>query len=308
MTTRVISVNDGPRLTVSQMVKAPTVIPRRIISLTQNQFIGELILRPAQPNDSGVVVYEESTPVFADGDPSIVDEFGEIPIVTGRVGQQKAAMSVKRAFGLKISQEMVNRNNVDRVNTQVKQIKNTMKRAWDKAALAVIMGNPSVPTMNAGGHWINTYTGIRTDLATAAQTVGSQHTTDDADNYFGFEADTLVLPWSFQYSVFLNNDDINKVFVQSPLASENPQYKGVAPKQFFNFDVIYSREFESLYPGQALALERGTVGGISDERPLWSTPLYEEKRSAETWRSDTGRQSAMFCDQPKAAIIINNVA
>lgn len=308
MATKVVSVNDGPRLTVSQLVKQPTVIPRRIISLTQGQFVGELLLRKVQNNDSGVVVFNDSTPLFADADPSIVDEFGEIPVVTGRLGQQRSAISVKRAFGLKISQEMVNRNNVDRVNTQVKQIKNTMIRAWDKAALAVLMGNPSVPSVNAVGVWNAAYTNTRKDISAAAKTVAAASVTGDTDNYFGFQADTLVLPWSFQFDVFPLNDDVAKVYVQSPLAIENPQYKGVAPRQYFGFDLIFSREFESLYPTKALALERGTVGGISDERPLWSTPLYEEKKSAETWRSDTGRQSAMFMDQPKAACIINGVA
>ena len=49
-----------------------------------------------------------------------------------------------------------------------------------------------------------------------------------------------------------------------------------------------------------------TVGGIGDERPLRSTPMYEDP-NRESWRSNTVRQSAIVIDQPKAACLIENV-
>ena len=44
-TQKVVSVQDGPRVTVASMVKNPTVIPARIISDLQQQFIVDALLR-----------------------------------------------------------------------------------------------------------------------------------------------------------------------------------------------------------------------------------------------------------------------
>src|SRR4051812_28516594 len=132
-TQRIVSVQDGPRLTVSQMVKSPTLIPKRIISNLQQEFIVDSLLRRLPATESGAYVYDESTPLFADGDAAIVEEFGEIPTISGRVGARKVALTVKRALAMLVSQEMVNRNNADRVNTQITQIRNTMVRTWETA-------------------------------------------------------------------------------------------------------------------------------------------------------------------------------
>ena len=105
----VIGVADGPRLTVSQLLKDPTRIPRRMIKMLDQQFITDAVLRKLPPTQSGSYVYEESTQLFADGTSEVVAEFGEIPVVTGSLGAQKVAVTTKRALGLQVSIEMKNR-------------------------------------------------------------------------------------------------------------------------------------------------------------------------------------------------------
>lgn len=305
-TQKIVSVQDGPRVTVAAMVKNPTVVPARIIKDLDQMFITAALLRKLPPTDSGMVQYDESTPLFADGDAEVVEEFGEIPTIGGRVGARKVAFTVKRALALMISQEMVNRNNIDRVNKQIKQIRNTMVRTWETQFLLALLNHPDVTPYPVAAAWDTASPLIRTDLSEAGLLLGDAAPADDPDNYYGFEGDTLVIGRRTKADL-VQSDDFNKVFRQSPLAEKAPEYKGTLPGEFYGLRIMVSRELDRLAPGKAILLEKGTVGGISDERPLSATPLYAD-RPRETWRSDTVRQSAIVIDQPKAAVILTGLS
>lgn len=307
MVSSIASSTDGPRVTVAAMIKEPTVIPRRILSLLQNQFIADSVLRKLPPTQSGAYVYEESTPLFAEGDAPIVGEFGEIPVISGRVGARRVAVTVKRALAVQVSVEMRNRNNIDAVNTQVKQVKNTFIRTWETAFLNALLLHPDIHTMPAGAAWDSATPNIREDLVEGTALIENS-TVDDTvtdEDFFGFSPNTLVIGRNVRDALMLS-DDFNKAYVDNK-ADESVLYTGKLPGRFFNVDsIMVSREMDRLAPKGALLLERGTVGGIGDERPLSSTPMYEQ-RERETWRSDTVRQSAVVIDQPKAACLLTNV-
>lgn len=300
------SFQDGPKLTVSAMVKQPTLIPKRIQSMLDQQFIVDALLRKLPPTQSGVYVYEESTPLFAEGNAEDVEEFGEIPVISGRVGARKVAFTVKKALGLKISQEMINRNQVDRVNTQMTQIKNTMIRTWERTFFNALLNHPDVDTIPITTDWADPAATIRHDIAEAMAQMEDAAPDDLPEDFFGFEADTLVIGKQTKTDL-ITSDDFNRVFRQNPLSPQAPEYKGTLPGEFYGLTLMKSRQLDLLAPGKALLLMKKVVGGIGDERALRSTPLYEEKRSAETWRSDTLRQSAVVIDQPKAALWLDGV-
>lgn len=305
MAKKAVSFQDGPRITVSAMVKNPTVIPARVISDLQQMFIVDALLRRLPRTDSGMVQYDESTPLFADGDAEIVEEFGEIPTIGGSLGNRKVAFTVKRALAIMVSQEMVNRNNIDRVNTQIKQVRNTMVRTWETQFLLALLNHPDVGQYTATTPWDQATGKIRLDLTEAGLLIDNAAPTDNPDNYFGFEADTLVIGKRTKADL-ITSDDFNKVFRQSPLSAQAPEYKGTLPGEFYGLNIMVSRELDRLAPNKAILLQKKVVGGISDERPLSATPLYAD-RPRETWRSDTVRQSAVVIDQPKAAVILNGI-
>ena len=306
-TVRAVSFQDGPRVTVNSLVKAPTTIPAIVIKDLSQEFIVDFLLRKLQRTTSGVYEYRESTPLFADGDAAIVEEFGEIPLITGKVGARKVAFTVKRALGLLVSREMRDRNDMDTFNTQVKQVRNTMVRTWETAFLQGLMGHPDILTYNAADEWNTPTSAIRQDLLGAATLIENAAPATDTDNYFGFEPDTLVIGRTSRNDLIGSNDFNSAMDASGPLAKENTRYTGQLPGKFFNVDkIMVSREMDRLYPGKALLLEAKTVGGIGDERPLYSTPLrYDEDH--ETYRTNTGRRSAIVIDQPKAACVINGV-
>lgn len=302
----IVGVQDGPRLTVSAIIKQPTLIPARMRNLLANQFIVDSLLRTLPRTQSGAYIYEEGTPLFADGDAAIVEEFGEIPYITGSVGERKVALTVKRALALKISQEMVNRNDIDRVNTQQKQIKNTMIRTWDNAFFGALLAHPDIPSLVATSTWASAGAKIRTDISEARALIEEATFPGQTENYYDFNPDTLVIGTATRTDL-IQSDDFTKVYnATSATATQSPSYTGTLPGDFVGLNILVSRTMDRLAPGKALLLERKTLGGIGDERPTSTTPLYEDK-PRESWRSDTVRQSAIVIDQPKAAAWITGV-
>lgn len=315
MVTPIVSVQDGPRLTVSVLTKSPTLIPKRVLSMLDNAFLSDAVLRGASDAPSGSVLYFESTPLFAEGDPEILDEFGEIPTTNGSLGTAKVARVVRRALGLRVSKTMIDRNNVDAVNTQVTQIRNTMVRAWEDAFFSAVVGNASVQSVTTNAPWDGGSAGtsathIRGDLNAAKYLIKTAAADADGQQKFGYVADTLVISLESEQD-FLDNDEVNNVYLGN-IASESIRYTGVLPRKFSGLDVLTSWRLSAYFPQGALVLQRKLFGGISDERPLQATPLYGEGNGpnggpTESWRTDITRASAIFLDQPRAVVLINGV-
>lgn len=313
MPTPIVASQDGPRLTVATLMKAPTIIPKRVVSMMDQQFLTDAILRKGDDAPSGTVVYFESTPLFANDNPLVIDEFGEIPTTNGATGIPRVVKTVRRALGLRVSKQMIDRNNVDMVNTQITQIKNTMVRSWEDAFLSALISNASVQTMATDTVWGATNSHIRKDVNTAKfliKNASSDGNGQNGTNKFGFIADTLVISTATEVD-FLNSNEV-AIPYGGNIASENLLYTGKLPNKFVNLDVLTSWRLDTYSFGSALVMERKTVGFISDERPLESTPMYGEGNGGnggptESWRTDTTRQSAIGIDQPLACVIITGV-
>lgn len=300
--TSIVSVSDGNRLTVSDLVKNPLFIPTKLKELIENQFISEALLRDAGPNPSGVVGYREGDPTFLDDDVQDVAEFGEIPVSSGQLGIPRMAYAVKKALGVRVSKEMIDENDIDAVNKQMTGLKNTFIRANDRGAKTLLQST-AVPTMPVSAAWDATGGKPRTDLARGIEQISTAAPAEATeDEYYGFSPDTLVVHPGL-LATLMDNDQILKIY-NGNVANESIAYTGAIPGQLMGLTVIQSRTFPI---DKALILERGTVGFYSDTRPLQFTELYPEGGGPnggprETWRSDASHKRAMGLDQPKAAL------
>lgn len=300
----VVSTQDGPRLTVNDLIKAPTVIPRRIINITQNRFIADKILRNGGSAPSGVVKYNESTPLFSNTPSEIVQEFGQIPVSTNDFGALFVVATQKRGLGVRISREMADRNDVDAVNVQINQVSNTMIRDWDGLFMAVSLAKcaSSGNTSAATAAWDSSSATTRKDIATAKWQIATAVATNQSNNYLGFNADTLVLNLA-DILKMEGNDDTWKAWIGGNIADQNPMVTGDTPLRLFGLNVLPTFNIPE---GTALVCESNTLGFIADERPLQSTPLrYNDDN--ETWRSNTVRTSAIGIDQPLAMATITGI-
>lgn len=291
-TTFVSSTDAGRQIRVNDFIKDPTLVQSVVTKMLDKQFIADALLRKVPGSPAGVVKFEESEPLFAEGI-EVIAEYGEIPVAKGSDGLPQAVFSVKGGGALVISREMVRRNNIDIVNKRLKQIKNGMTQFWDTRFMSAISA-AAIPTYAVPLAWTDTTAKIRFDLAKANEVTIGQ--TDANGNEFNFQPDTLLVH-PLRASAMTYNDDIAKVF-QGNIANENPLYTGDTGRDVQSFRLLKSYRVPV---NKALLLERKTLGFISDEVDLEVTPMYEQ-RERQSHRSDTTRTSAVGIDAPKSAV------
>jgi hypothetical protein len=301
--TPIVASSDGPRVTVNDLINNPTVVPRRILQIAENQFISDSVLRNAGSNDSGLVEFYQSTPLFANNAAAIRAEFGEYMFANTSTGIPSVAATLDRGLSILVSDEMRMRNKIDMVNIQMNQVRNTLRRDWDSSFFNLFLANPSVPTYAVATAWATSAT-IRQDILKGVKTVNNAVTGQQPQNFLNFFADTLVITETQKFNL-LSSTQFNNIF-QGNLADENLLYTGVMPQKVLNLDVLVTKSGGPLPDGSAIILERGTVGFYSDEEPLQATPLYRDQ-PRRTWRSDVNRRSAMGLDQPLAAVILTGL-
>lgn len=295
------SSQDGPTFTVNTLLKYPNMVPQIVLDMTRAQFIGDALLRSGPTAVGGAVAWRDPMPMFANEDGEIVAEYAEIPGVEFGSPIMHTRATTKKGLAVKVSQEMIDRNDVGTVMDQMRMARNTMVRMFDRQFMKTVF-NGITPTMPSAGSWFGGTTTIRRDIADAAYEINAAYYGTDTDNKYGYNPDTIVIN-NLTASEWIDNEEINKVFAASPLASESLRYTGKMPKKFFGYDVIRSWQVPD---DVALLCERGVIGFRSDERPLRGTPLYEQKEK-ETWRSDFTRITVMAVDNPKSALIITGI-
>lgn len=299
--TPVVSVNDGPRLTVNDLVGNPLMVPTKIKELMLNQFISETLFRNAGPNVNGLVSYHEGHPTFLVGDVQDIAEFGEIPVTYSERGTPVVARANKRGLAIRVSREMVHHNNVDEVQRQITQLANTFKRADDKVARTLLATLPDLPVDE---EWDSTDGNPRLDLANAIREVteAAPSSGGSSDEWYGFQPDTLVMHPGL-LPTLLANENFLKVY-QGNVADQSIAYTGKLPGKIFGLDIIGSMAWPT---DEVTVLERGTVGFYSDTFPLEITGLYPEGNGplggpTQSYRCDATHTRAIALDQPKAGV------
>lgn len=307
--TGILSVSDGNRTTVSDLVGQPMLIPARIIAALDGTDIMSVLLRDAGRNTNGLVSYDRSTPLYLDSDIADVAEFAEIPVAAGQIGTRRIAYGIKRALGVRVSREMRDENKIGAVNLQITQLVNTMARARMRV-LRALVEDPAIPSIAAAAAWDTAPGRPRRDIAAAQEEIASAQpfsTGAEDDETFQFEADAVVMPTSIK-PVLLDNDDFLKVY-KDGLSERNLAYTGMLEKEILGMAAMTARAWPA---DKVLVLERKTVGFYSDTRPLESTGLYPEGNGpnggpTESFRSDTSEKRVSGLDQPLAACWITGV-
>ncbi|MFT4081182.1 MAG: hypothetical protein QM638_01220 [Nocardioides sp.] len=308
MVTKIVTVNDGYKVTVSDILGNPMWLPTRVIELLQNAFIEETLLRDAGDSINGLVAFEKSRPLYFDDDPAEIGEFEEIPVAAGGKGTPAMAIGVENALGIRISRRMRDENKTGEVNDQIIQLVNTFIRSRARA-LRALLQDDTIPTIAASAAWDTSSGKPRSDIAQAQETIASASVSGDTDaeDEFGFSADTTVLPSSIK-PILMDNDNFLSVYKDS-LSSQDIRYTGKLERDIMGMAALEARHWPQ---DRVLVLERGTVGFYSDSRPLESTGLYPEGNGPnggprQAWRSDTSAKRTMGVDQPLAACWITGV-
>lgn len=298
---------DGGRLTVSAILRQPTFVQAYLLNIADQLFVGEKLFRHVQSCPGGVVVYHTSTPLFADDGSADLDEFEEIPATLGNLGTPQSAVSRRKGLAVQVSEQMRTRNDVNAVNIQLEQVRNTLVRDYDGRFMAtmdaaVVSGHTSAAAAQWGGASTDT---VRTDISVAAKSITGEKR--------GFRPDALLIDQTTAWEL-LGNPNIWQIY-RGDVAGQNPQLTGSisnvgAPTlgsagRMLGLNVWVTMD-GNITAGDAYVMQTRVFGGISDERPLRAVPWYEYKPK-EQWRSDVTRASASFVDQPLALAKITGV-
>lgn len=297
MPVRIVSTRDSQAITVNAMVSNPLVIPEYILSELDNQFVMDQVLRYAGRPTGGAVQFRVSSGRYADNPSEIVPELGEIPLATITRGDIQTKPTEKRALGVAISQEMIDRDNVGEVQRQIQAVHNTMVRDVDGGFVQTLR-NAVTQTRAATAPWSGGTATIRRDINAARRIIRTS--TVGPGSYTGFNPDTIIVSPVGEENL-LNSME----FQQMIYGSVNPS--NVASLA----DVPMVLRLTPLVTvgvndNEAFVLQSNVVGGYADERPLQATELYEY-RPTETWRSDASRITVGFIDQPAACVRITGI-
>jgi hypothetical protein len=309
-----VSTGQGPSYTLDQLRKNPSWIMQIAFKLAENTFIADYICRKGPPAVGGAIAFQEAQPLFSNTEPDIIAEFAEIPSTDSHIGGFITRATTKRGYGVRMSQEMIDRMDSATFARNLQQAINTMKLSFDRLCFDNFKQHPRIPHMvsstvaNTHDGWLGATTGIRKDVADALFLVKAAHSDNSADERFMYNPDTLVVHPALT-SAWIDNDEINRVFMASPEVTEAPRYKFVFPRKFFGLNIVESYEMpvdSDGIPTAALLLQKGETAFISDERAFRTTPLYEDKKT-ESWRSDMTRISTMGVDNPYSALWITGI-
>ncbi|GJJ23729.1 phage major capsid protein [Mycolicibacterium mageritense] len=302
--TGVVSISDGPRTTVADLIGSPMMLPTKQMEMMQNIFITDTVLRNAGPNPNGLVSFTEGDPTFLVGDVEDVAEFAEIPVTYGEMGIPKVAVANKRGLAVRISREMRDENRIGAVNKQMVQLRNTFKRANDRALRALLLSN-AVPTMPVAAAWDTANGNPRIDLALGIKEITFATPNGDIasdEEWAGFEPDTVILNPGI-LPVLLDNEKFLKIY-NGNMAADTPLLTGQLPGTILGRTIIGSLAFPE---DRLFICERNTIGFYSDTRALEMTGVYPEGNGpnggpTETWRADMTHKRVAALDQPKAGL------
>ncbi|NKV95311.1 hypothetical protein A5N78_06505 [Prescottella equi] len=307
MAKTIVSIHDGNKITVSDLIGAPDVIPTRAIDLVRDNLVAETLFRNGGSPASPVVQFTRSAPVFLDGDPEIVGEFGEIPVAGSGEGQPEVAVGHKLGLANRISREMKDYNQIQLVLKNLTRTTNTFIRANDKLAQKAL-ADAGVPEIPASDTWGGSTSNPRSDIAAAIESVNGALHDNNPNEPYGYVADTIVMNPAL-WPVLMDDDRFSKLY-NGDAASEHIGFKGALPGSLMSCNVLQSRFWPT---DKVLVLQRGITGFYADPRPLEATGLYPEGGGpnggpTESWRSDMTQIRIIGVDEPLSACWITGIA
>jgi hypothetical protein len=300
-----ISVTDSQaesRIQINEFLKDPLMVREVVLSMTNQGFIADSVLRNAGTTPSGLIRYRESSPLYADSEPATRAEFAEVPIAEISLGRPMVALVEERALGVVISDEMVRRMNIDMLQRQLMMVRNTMLRSYDRTFFNVLFTHPRIQRHAVTTPWGDPDAKQRVDIFDAIRLVEEASADGTVDSEFGFTADTMIIGRGSRADLFAS-DEFNRIYMNSPAITEAPIYRGQLPRTIYGLNVLVSPRVP---PGKAIVMQRNIAGFIADELPLTVSETYrvEEKKFA---RADVQRASAVGLDQPKAVVLLEGV-
>ena len=212
MVETIYSVQDGPQITVSELLGMPTAIAKPMVDYLTDWDLSKQLFRDGGTNN-GSVLYEKDAAPFAAHGLETVAEFSEIPTTRGVAGSKVVAIAEKEGRALEISYEMEQENRQNTVATLIQQMKNSALLSSTRRIKDVLTAS-DIPSVAASKAWTDPTADIIGDSMSAIEEIADAAVPgyEDDEATFDFEPDTMIVPRSM-VGHFSKNENVRAVWV-----------------------------------------------------------------------------------------------
>lgn len=286
---------SGNNITVDAFLNNPARVSRTIEALALNRFVADRIFGTGPQATGGAVLYDQMSAgeFFTDRDVEAIEPGMEFPILNSGEHMPLVAAVVKWGGSAVFTYEVVRRDRRDLLRRELTKLRNTIIRKVDVVGLAALNAAPINPNA-ASGDWAVNATNPLVDIFTAVSDI------DQID--MGYTADTVLLNPAEALALRTNTT------VAARLPRETPRAANGSPDLLSSPDLsglagIPSWIVSNRVPaGTVFVLDSDTIGGISDELPLYSRTVDEETK--ERYRVMSARVTVPYVTDPLAAVKI----
>lgn len=190
---------SGDTITISRFLDSPAAVSRRLRTLAENRFIGDVLLTGRYQVQGGSLLYETSEGIFTSKAPEIVNPGAEYPRSPATPGAAQMASVSKWGQDVPVTDEHIGRYGRRAVDVAMVKIINYIVKQVDSICLAAISAAVT-QTAAATVAWSTTATAdplLDLMKAKAAVTANDQ----------GYDADTAVMS-DLSYAYLLSNPKI----------------------------------------------------------------------------------------------------
>jgi hypothetical protein len=190
----------GDTITISRFLNSPAAVSRRLRSLAENRFIGDVLLTGRYQTQGGALLYETSETIFSQKAPEVVNPGAEYPRSTAVPGVALMASVSKWGQDVPITDEHIGRYGRRAVDVSLTKITNYLVKQVDALCMSAINAAISTNTQAATVIWSTVATADPLlDLMKArAVIVGRDQ---------GYDPDTVVMS-DLAYAYLVSNQKI----------------------------------------------------------------------------------------------------
>lgn len=280
---------SGEFITVSMFLNDPVRVQRAIENITNLRFVADVILSEGPAIPGGSVLYDQITTqgqIFLDRDVEEIEPGADFPLLNGL--EQGPLVAIARKYGgeVFITYEDERRDRRDKLGRRLTQLRNTIVRKVDRIAMATVRAAPIIQ-QTASGSWLTSATDIVRDIAVAKNAITRQE--------LGYFPDTALV----------NDDQELAMQVDKDIRDALPRELQDGLIRTGNVGRIMGLDFiatSQVLPGEVIVLQRKTAGSISDEIPLYTRPIRDER--AERVYLHGARLPAAYITDPKSIVRI----
>lgn len=256
---------DGINITVQAFLRDPARVQRVLENMALQRFVTDVIFATGPTATGGAVLFDrlDENDLYLDGDVQSIEPGGEFPLLDDTEKAPLVAAVRKWGAEVFITDEAVRRDRRDVVRRKMSKLRNNIIRRVDGVSMATLAAAPLL-TGPAAAAWAGASGNqMLNDILTGANAVNARD--------LGYVTDTVLINPAQELQL-LTDADIRGLL---PRERDDSIIRTGNLGRLVGHDFIVSNRVPA---GTVYIVQRGTIGSVSDEVPLYSKVIPDERR------------------------------